>query len=65
MVYSQVYEGSYVQDKRHGRGTYSWPSGATFRGWFEEDLKEGVGVYVSESGERFEVSQSTCMVGGP
>ncbi len=52
----QVYEGDYVCDKKHGHGRYSWPSGAYFCGYFECDLREGSGVYVSPEGEKFEVS---------
>ena len=51
----QEYEGDYVHDKKHGHGRYSWPSGAYFCGYFEYDLREGTGVYVSPAGERFEV----------
>ena len=51
----QVYEGNYACDKKHGHGRYTWPSGAHFCGLFENDLREGAGVYVSPEGERFEV----------
>ena len=56
LFFMQVYEGDYVCDKKHGHGRYSWPSGAYFCGYFESDLREGTGVYVSPDGEKFEVS---------
>ena len=51
-----MYEGEYVADKKHGKGTYTWPSGASFTGQFECDQKEGEGVYVLSEEEKFEVS---------
>lgn len=51
----QVYEGEYLADKKHGRGTYTWLSEARFTGQFESDQKEGFGVYISPDGEKFEV----------
>ena len=58
----QVYEGEYWNDKRHGYGTYKWPSGAVFTGQFRNDRKDGKGVFHSEHGETFEVSccAQTC-----
>ena len=52
---SQTYEGEYVGDKKHGQGSYTWPSGARFSGHFEGDQKEGHGVFQSPEGEKFEV----------
>lgn len=51
----QVYEGDYVADKKHGQGTYRWPSGACFTGKFKQDCKDGPGVYTSAEGDKFEV----------
>ena len=51
----QEYEGEYSCDKKHGHGRYSWPSGAHFCGHFDNDRREGAGVYVSPEGEKFEV----------
>ena len=50
-----MYKGEYEADKKHGRGAYTWPSGASFTGQFDCDLKEGVGTYISSNGEKFEV----------
>ena len=58
----ETYEGEYQFDKRHGLGSYQWPTGAKFTGSFWEDMKDGQGVYVSESGEKFEVLQITVLV---
>ena len=52
---SQVYEGQYHNDKRHGEGVYKWPNGASFTGTFKEDLKHGLGTYISPHGVKFEV----------
>ena len=51
-----MYEGEYWNDKRHGYGTYKWPSGAVFTGQFRNDKKDGKGVFYSEHRETFEVS---------
>ena len=44
-----------MQDRREGRGRYTWPSGATFTGSFREDKRDGHGIYVSAQEETFEV----------
>lgn len=58
----KVYEGKYHNDKRHGKGVYTWPSGASFKGTFKEDLKNGLGLYTSPQGEKFEVCDISIKV---
>lgn len=57
-----MYEGEYQLDKRHGLGTYQWPNGAKFTGNFCKDMKDGQGVYITESGEKFEVGETVGIV---
>ena len=52
----QVYEGEYCNDRCHGYGTYRWPGGAVFTGYFRNDKKDGKGTFQSEHGETFEVT---------
>ena len=55
MATMQEYEGEYQGDRKHGSGVYRWPSGAYISGQFYQDCKEGLCVYVSADGEKFEV----------
>lgn len=55
MATMQEYEGEYHRDRKHGSGVYRWPSGAYIAGQFNQDYKEGLCVYISADGEKFEV----------
>lgn len=48
------YEGSWVDDQRHGQGTYVYASGAMYEGGWEEGRMHGRGCYTSASGSRYE-----------
>ena len=51
----QVYEGEFVEDKRSGTGSYSWPSGDRFQGEFVDDAKDGKGEFFFSNGNVFKV----------
>lgn len=37
------YDGNWLGNRRHGQGTFVWPSGAKFEGTFKADLRDGRG----------------------
>lgn len=37
------YEGDYQADKKHGAGSFTWPSGNTYKGDYREDERDGHG----------------------
>ncbi len=45
------YEGQWVNDMKHGQGTYRWPSGAYYTGEYVNDLIEGSGTYHYSNGD--------------
>ena len=45
-----VYEGDWVDDKRHGFGKHTWLNGASYTGEYANDRREGFGTYVYPSG---------------
>ena len=49
-----VYEGSIVNGKRHGNGTYTWDDGNQYSGSWSEDQKAGEGVFQWVTGDRYE-----------
>ena len=55
MQYTQVYDGEFVEDKRSGPGSYTWPSGDKFEGEFLDDAKHGKGEFVFSNGNIFKV----------
>ena len=55
-------EGQFVQDKRQGLGTYTFPNGDTYTGSWEDDKKHGKGVYaVSTNGSKVDHSPSVSI----
>ncbi len=42
-VYAGIYEGRYMDDKRHGHGTYTYANGDVFVGEWTNDMKNGRG----------------------
>lgn len=48
------YEGSWVNDQRHGHGVYHYASGAVYDGLWEHGKMHGMGSYTSATGSRYE-----------
>ena len=48
------YEGSFMQDMRHGSGSVRYPDGSTYRGEFARDLEHGHGTLQYADGSHFE-----------
>jgi hypothetical protein len=37
--------GSWFQDKRHGKGQYTYPNGDIYKGQWKDNKRDGVGTY--------------------
>lgn len=48
------YEGSWLEDQRHGHGTYVYGSGAVYEGEWENGSMHGKGCYTSVGGSRYQ-----------
>lgn len=46
------YVGEWKFNKKHGKGTYFFNSGAKYEGEYKEDYKDGVGKYTFENGKQ-------------
>ena len=40
-----VYEGDWLDSQKHGKGVYTYTSGARYEGSYREDKMDGYGVY--------------------
>ena len=49
-----IYQGEYRDGKKHGRGTYTWPSGDRYEGEYRDGKHHGRGTYTWPSGDRYE-----------
>ena len=43
------YEGQWVNDKKEGKGIFTWPTGGQYEGDFKNNRKNGEGVYSNGS----------------
>jgi hypothetical protein len=50
----EIYEGGFINGKKHGFGIYKWKDGSFYEGWYSEDRKEGHGKFTSSDGKKFE-----------
>ena len=51
----KVYSGDFVNDKREGRGIYTWPDGSKYEGHFKANKRSGYGRFEFPNGNYFEV----------
>ena len=35
----EIYEGGFMNGKKHGFGIYTWKDGSTYEGWYANDKK--------------------------
>ena len=47
-----TYIGNWLEDKRHGKGRYTWQDGDYYEGDFVQDKKHGQGIHVTSIGSR-------------
>jgi predicted permease len=45
-----IYDGEWLDKKKHGYGCYKYPSGATYEGQWKNNVKDGLGVYTYGKG---------------
>ena len=43
------YVGEWKGDKKHGQGTYTWPSGSSYVGEWKDGKKHGQGTYTYQT----------------
>ena len=48
------YEGDLKNNKRHGKGRYTWKDGNWYEGDWVDDLKEGTGKFCWTTGDNYE-----------
>lgn len=58
------YEGDWLYGAKHGLGLITYPSGATYYGWFQLDQKNGNGIYTFANGDVYVGEWSRCKKNG-
>ena len=46
----RMYEGFYLDDKKHGYGIYTWSDKKKYSGWWYQGKQHGLGEFVSREG---------------
>lgn len=49
-----IYEGSFIRDKKSGRGQHRYPDGQQYTGEFVDDMRQGRGKLLYPHGEMYE-----------
>ncbi|WP_350285853.1 hypothetical protein [uncultured Croceitalea sp.] len=47
------YEGEWLDNQRHGKGSFYWPDGEHYEGAYENDKRNGLGTYYWPNGEKY------------
>jgi radial spoke head protein 1 len=48
------FEGDYVKNKRHGRGTFFYPDGSKYEGDWNDNVRDGHGIYTYPNSDTYE-----------
>lgn len=48
----RMYEGFYIEDKKHGYGVYTWSDQKKYSGWWVSGKQHGLGVFISREGAK-------------
>lgn len=51
---TNMYEGEFWQDMKHGQGEFRWQTGGLFRGRYHYDLKHGFGEMIWGDGSVYQ-----------
>ena len=46
-----MYEGYYLEDKKHGYGIYTWSDQKRYAGWWSNGKQHGIGIFISKEGK--------------
>jgi hypothetical protein len=44
----RIYDGQYLNDKKHGDGTFTWPDGRKYQGKWVDGKQHGKGYYIDK-----------------
>lgn len=47
------YQGDWIDNQRHGEGTFYWPDGEYYKGSYANDQRNGMGSYYWPNGEKY------------
>ena len=59
-----TYEGQWVQTKKHGQGTETWPNGYIYKGEFKNSEWSGQGILTFPDGSTYEGQWNKCFMNG-
>lgn len=49
----RIYEGDYLEDKRHGYGIFSWPDGRKYKGNWVQGKQHGKGDFFDPASKKW------------
>ena len=48
------YDGEWQDDKRHGKGFYTWADGLKYDGVWQDEMQHGKGVFTYANGDKYD-----------
>lgn len=63
--YDMGYTGEWLDDKKHGQGTYKWTNGMSYEGGWENNLRNGQGKFIWPNKQVFEGEWKNDKRNGP
>lgn len=49
----RIYEGDYLNDKKHGKGLFKWSDGREYNGYWKNGKQHGEGLFFSPEEEKW------------
>ena len=60
----EIYEGEWHENRKHGKGKYTYQNGGIYNGDFVNDLPHGFGEYIQTDQSYFKVTNFSYRVSG-